>query len=248
MNEDLTISENAASNVPPPPRPLTPKARRRAWAEGPVRVWLILSILVAVVTIFFAVEQTLSALQLRKLVDHGTPVTAYVDDMSRGSWFQLRYDFNGKTYKTAEMPMMLPREEHLQRQEPVQIRIDPSDPNDWTDRTRAELEPIHRELVASIVLVPLWALTVLMVFVKRRKVLRVWRDAPAMQAMVVETKQSSLAPLSRVVRFTIPGGASTRIWSTMMPARAGLPQKDEMIEIICPPADPDQAIVAKLYV
>ncbi|HTL29667.1 MAG TPA: hypothetical protein VL282_10610, partial [Tepidisphaeraceae bacterium] len=196
---------------------------------------------------FFAVEQTVAAMRLRSLIDHGTPITAYVDDMSRGSWFILRYDVDGKTYRTGQVPMMLKRQELLQRQQSVPIKVDRDDPNLWTDRNRDELEPIHRELVAAIVLLPLLAFTILMMIVKRRQVLSVWRDAPLMRAVVVETKQSSLAPLSRVVRFTIDSDANTRIWSTVMPAKAGVPAKDEVIDVICPPSRPDRAIVAKLY-
>ncbi len=241
------IATTFESSIPAPPRPLTAKARRRSWVEGPVRVWLILAILVGVVTIFFATDQTLSALQLRRLIDHGTVVNAKVSDMSRGAWFQLEYEVDGKTITSEQTPMMLKRQEELQRGQTVPIRVDPDNPKNWTDRTRAELEPIHRDLVAAVVLVPLFALTVLMVFVKRRQVLRVWRDAPLVQAIVVETKQSSMSPLSRVVRFTMASGTSTRIWSTLIPARAGVPEKDEVIELVCPPANPDFAIVAKLY-
>lgn len=226
---------------------MTRKALRRSWAEGSVRVWLILAITVATVTIFFAVQQTLAALRLRSLIDKGKPVTAYVDDMSRGSWFLLRYEVDGKTYRTGQVPMMLSRQEQLQRQQAVPIRVDADDPNIWTDRNRDELEPIHRELVASVILLPLLALTILMVLLKRRQVLRVWRDGSLMHAVVVETKQSSLAPLSRVIRFALPSGSASRIWSTMMPARVGVPVRDEVIEIICPPNQPDRAIVAKLY-
>ena len=206
-----------------------------------------LAILVGVVTVFFAVQQTMAALELRRLIDHGTPVDARVSDMSRGAWFQLEYEIDGAKFTSDQTPMMLKREEQLQRGQTVPIRVDPDHPRTWTDRNRSELEPIHRELVASVILVPLLALTVLMVLVKRRQVLRVWRGAPVMQAIVVETKQSSMSPLSRVVRFTIAEGASSRIWSTLIPVKAGIPAKDEVIDVICPPANPDHAIVAKLY-
>jgi hypothetical protein len=246
---DLTeTATHFESSIPAPPRPLTTKARHRSWVEGSVRVWLILAILVGVVTIFFATDQTLSALQLRRLIDHGTVVNAKVSDMSRGAWFQLEYEVDGKTITSEQTPMMLKRQEQLQRGQTVPIRVDLDDPTKWTDRTRAELEPIHRELIAAVILVPLFVLTVVMVFLKRRQVLRVWRDAPLVQAIVVETKQSSMSPLSRVVRFTIGSGASTRIWSTLIPARAGIPAKDEVIDLVCPPGNPDLAIVAKLYV
>jgi len=213
-----------------------------------VRVWLILAFLVAAVTIFFAVQQTMSALELRKLIDHGTKVEATVSDMSRGAWFQLDYEIDGAKFTSDQTPMMLKRQEQLQRGQTVPIRVDPDHPRTWTDRTRDELEPIHRELVAAVILVPLLALTIVMVLLKRRQVLRVWRDAPLAQAIVVETKQSSMSPMSRVVRFTLASGASARIWSTIIPVKAGVPAKDEVIELICPPGNPDHAIVAKLYV
>jgi hypothetical protein len=246
----LTELPNATSStdtIPAPPRSITPKVRRRSWVEGPVRVWLILALLVGAVTIFFAVQQTLSAMRIRSLIDHGTVVNAKVSDMSRGAWFQLEYEINGATLTTEQTPMMLKRHDELQRGQVVPIHVDPDNPRSWTDRNRDELEPIHRELVAAVILVPLLVLTIVMVLLKRRQVMRVWRDAPLVQAVVVETKQSSLAPMSRVIRFTVAGGASARIWSTLLPVKAGIPAKDETIELICPPGNPDHAIVAKLY-
>jgi hypothetical protein len=239
---------SAPTAIPAPPRPITRNARRRSWIEGPVRVWLILAILVAVVTIFFATQQTIAALQLRRLIDHGALVHARVSDMSRGAWFQLEYELNGVKVTSDQTPMMLKRQEQLQRGQIVRIHVDPEHPRTWTDRERNELEPIHRELVAAVILVPLLALTILMVLIKRRQVLRVWRDAPLVQAIVVETKQSSMSPMSRVVRFTVGSGASSRIWSTLIPVKAGVPAKDEAIDLICPPGNPDRAIVAQLYI
>jgi succinate dehydrogenase hydrophobic anchor subunit len=248
LTENPTTSTSTDVNIPAPPRPITRNARRRSWIEGPVRVWLILAILVGVVTIFFATQQTLAALELRKLIDHGTLVDARVSDMSRGAWFQLEYELDGAKYTTEQTPMMLKRQEQLQRGQIVPIRVDPDHPRTWTDRERNELEPIHRELVAAVILVPLLVLTIVMTLLKRRQVLRVWRDAPLMQGIVIETKQSSMSPMSRVVRFTIGGAAGARIWSTLIPVKAGVPAKDEPIDLICPPSNPDHAIVAKLYV
>src|SRR5262245_13966422 len=62
--------------LPQTPRPLTPRARRRSWAELPVRVWLILTITIALVTVYFTVTRVLEAREDRWLIEHGTPVNA----------------------------------------------------------------------------------------------------------------------------------------------------------------------------
>src|SRR5690242_18967764 len=117
---DLTdVATKSESSIPAPPRPLSARARRRSWVEGSVRVWLILAILVLVATFFFAQDQTLSSLQLRLLIDHGTVVNAKVSDMSRGAWFQLEYEVCRETITSEHTPMMLKTQEQLQRGQTV---------------------------------------------------------------------------------------------------------------------------------
>src|SRR5262245_58918431 len=62
--------------LPQVPRPLTPRARQRSWAELPVRVWLILTITIALVTVYFMVTRIIEAREDRWLIEHGTAVKA----------------------------------------------------------------------------------------------------------------------------------------------------------------------------
>src|SRR4051812_44131086 len=62
-----------------PPRALTAKARRRAWAEPRVRFWWLLAIVLFGVALFFAITQYLEWSTERRLILNGTPVRARID-------------------------------------------------------------------------------------------------------------------------------------------------------------------------
>jgi hypothetical protein len=246
-----------APPLTPPPRPLTARAQRRSWAEMPVRVWFILAVAILVVTIVFTISRVAEALNDRRLIEHGVDVTAKFTSVNGDPFPKRRFrndampvsvvfDWKGSPFK-----LDIPRLEakpgaYAMVGEDLKIKVDPEDPNRWTEETAPK--PWWQELTVIGLLLPILAAMVAMVLIKRRSVLRTWRDGTLSQAVVVETHQSGAAPLSRVVRFSLVGQSDRRIFSTLIPAAAGIPAKGDTIWVIHPPNRPSRAVVAALYV
>jgi hypothetical protein len=274
-----------------------------------VRVWLILTITIALVTVYFTVTRILEAREARWLIEHGISVNAVfeavgtdpvkghgqkraeplpcviaipVDSLAtkgtRGQTGQAckidgRYVCSvhsqssillsaGNTfpqcaeipphdatwqlaYQTLEIRLEAKAGAFARVGEVLPIHVDPNDVSRWTELTEAE--PWSKELRMVYVLSALFALLLAMTMLKRRGVLRVWRDQPLMPAVVLEARHTAIAPASRLIRFTLSEGDDRRVHSTLMPARAGVPEQGETLWLICPPEKPSRAIVAELY-
>jgi hypothetical protein len=255
----MTASESQPliDSLPPAPRPINPRAARRSWAEAPVRIWAILSIIVLVVTIYFTVSQVSAALATRRLIFHGTAVMAHVDAANGVKDRGRRYDRRDRigadltftapdgTRQTVQGELS-PQSGFLTVGGTIDLRVDPNDPTVWTDRITPP--PWHTELSAVIILVPLLLLSVLMMLWRRVQVLAVWRRGEPMSGIVVDSKQSAIAPRSRVVRFALMDGNDRRVFHVLYPTRAGEPGKGDELLLIAPPLKPSRAIVADLYI
>jgi hypothetical protein len=229
--------------------------RRRSWSESAVRRWLILTLIVALVAAYFVTQQIVAGMIERRLITHGREVEARIEEVGlRRTTAALR---EGEqltvtlSYPAANGEPRLTTGELVAEQagtinvgDMITIRVDPDDPNTWTNRTRSR--PWSQQLTAAIILLPLLALAGGMVWLRRRQVLRTWRDEPAMPAVVVETKQSAIAPNSRVVRFVLEEGDDRRVWSTLHPS-SGAPRKGDPITVICAPSNPAMALMGELY-
>ncbi|HWP40153.1 MAG TPA: hypothetical protein VNL70_04460, partial [Tepidisphaeraceae bacterium] len=104
-----------------------------------------------------------------------------------------------------------------------------------------------QELTGLGVLVPVLVVLAGVTIWKRHGVLRSWRMAPLAAGIVVETRQSAVAPRSRIVRFTLRDGPDRRVWSMLVPTSGPIPEKGQTLWLICPPGSPDRAVLARLY-
>lgn len=247
-----------ATTLPPVPRTVTPRAARRAWNERPVRVWLILLILVAGATGYFLVERVGRALRERDLVFNGEPVTATLTSIEsstvQGRMFSrmdgppvtLSYTLkDGQKVTNLEGRLTPGIEGSVAIGGTVDIRVDPKEPRRWTDRVHPR--PWTAELTVVYGLAPLLALLLGLVLLTRARVLSVWKHGAETPATVIDAKQSSIAPLSRVVRFVLAdGGGDKRVYSVLCPSDA-VPGPGEPIDLIVPRGNPGRAIVASLY-
>src|SRR5437764_13669891 len=106
----MPLVESTSSSVPPwppPPRALTPAARRRSWAEAPVRGWMVLAALVAIATAYFTVRQTLTALADRRLINSGSAVSARITS-TNGITNDTRRAFDRRETNVAELEYIGP--------------------------------------------------------------------------------------------------------------------------------------------
>lgn len=226
-----------------------------------MRIWVILALAVAFITIYFTADTYRAGRYERWLITSGQPVRAEVLVIEgtrdrRGSFHrsdilrvQLGYTVNGKRYEYLDAQGQLARVDA--RPAPVifvgdtiDIRVDPADPRRWTDRTQPK--PWIAEFTIVVLLLPLLFVLGLLALLRRQQVLNVWRKGEAAAAVVVDHKQTATAPFSRVVRFTFADGRDRRVWSTLHPAQ-GAPQPGETMWVIFPPGKPARAIVAGLY-
>lgn len=260
LESEPQASDSAADaqppQLPPPPRPLTPRVRRRSWAELPVRPWIILALTSTLVCLFFLVTRVREAMNDRWLIDHGINIPAKFLTVN-GDPVRKRYprneamaavvtfDWQGKPYQ-----LSIPRLEakpggYAVVGETLPIKVDPNDPTRWTEETTAK--PWSEELTAVGLLLPLAAIAFIVLVMRRRAILNTWMHEPLLNATVIETRQSGAAPMSRIVRFTLNNEPDRRIWTMLIPVSAGIPAKGESIWLVCPPKNPSRAILARLY-
>ncbi|MCS7034867.1 MAG: DUF3592 domain-containing protein [Phycisphaerae bacterium] len=139
------------SPLPPPPRAITPRVRRRSWHERPVRVWLIVLVLVGSAAAFFTWVRVAETLRERAIIFRGEEVIATVTAIE-GSTIPNRKEANVSglrvvlSYQTAGGTEVRDAWGRLQPSEPPQIavgdtihvRIDPLKPENWTTRRTPE--------------------------------------------------------------------------------------------------------------
>lgn len=263
--EHAAMNDHAASEspggersppLPPVPRPVSARARRRSWSEMPVRAWMIVAAAAAIVMVYFVVTRTREAFNDRWLVQNGKEITAklvlvngdpYAKRQPRNEPMLVRisFDWNGKEVTPPDQWLDARPEAYLMPTTTIQIMVDPNDSNHWIEKT--EPKPWIQELTAVGVLLPIFVIVLAMMLWKRRGVLKVWQNGALFEAVVVDARQTAMAPMSRIVRFCLRAGEDRRIWSTLMPTTAGIPAQGQTLWLICPPNNPGRAIVAKLY-
>ena len=128
----------------------------------------------------------------------------------------------------------------------IEIRFDPDHPEIWTDRT--EPQPWMARLAIVWMLLPAVIIAACMMLLRRRQIINIWRNGLPATGTVVDLRQSSIAPHSRVVRFTLNDSADRRILSTFFPMAAGDLNKGDELVLLTSPTNRARAIVAKLYV
>jgi hypothetical protein len=242
--------------LPPAPRPLTPRARRRSWNERPVRLWLILTVGIALITIYFAIYYTNRALHERQLIERGTKVQATVeliDTFGRPDRtftrdqvrvVRARYTLDGKTF-APDMELPIKSGTTIRVGETIELRADPNDPSIVTAQTRPRSWPAS--LAVVLLLAPLTALLAFITLWQRARVLNVWQNGEPADATVVDWHRSGIAPRSVLVRFTLDVSDDRRVLSTLWPRAAGELEAGETIQMLVPRGAPQRAVASELY-
>ncbi len=220
-----------------------------------MRFWWLCALVLAAIMLVWAVDALVTALGERSLIAHGTVVTARVlgmDGSTRAGWTLPRTDSHEVKLRVT-LPngqvrdidgTLPPGPGVLQIGQELPIKIDPKDPSNWTDQTEAISWTAH--MIIPLLLLPFVLLLLIVAWYRRRQVLQIWRDGQWVQGVVVELRQSAMAPLSRVVRYNIPD-VDKRIFSVLVPTRVGIPAVGEAIDLVLMPDAPQRAVVAKLY-
>ena len=223
-------------------------------------VWWKLAVAVLIVAVYVGYMQSGEAVKHRRLVRTGVVVDARavkvqgVTETQNARFGVLRdqtvpVEFEARLPDGREILLSgyLPRGEgRIENNQEMKLRVDPDDPTHWGEMT--DVDPWWRVLAVPLLLLLPIVLALLAVASWRRgRVLKAWRDGTAGQAVVLETRQSATAPMSRVLRFTLADSSDRRVFSLLFPNRAGVPAKGETFPIVYPPSRPDRAIAASLY-
>lgn len=254
---DLNSEPLDPSTLPAIPRPLNSRAKKRSWAEAPVRLWLILAILVTGVTAYLYYSRIQISMADRKLIFDGTKYDAAVLEIegqtrpglrfpkSSSPRVKLRFTTPDNQTQTVEGNLMPAIDGDVQVGGTVPIRVNPQNPLIWTDRT--EPRPLAAELSMALIFTPIALLNIFIVIFQRQRVLKIWRNGEPAIAHVVGLQHSPLAPKSMQVRYALSEGDDLRVCTMLYPASAGLPQVDEEMLLLIGNNNPAKAIVAKLY-
>ena len=221
----------------------------------PVRPWIALALVVAVVVAYLAWSRVSSALQERRLIKTGTPITATVTGIgiaserrsARDSPVVVKLDYTLPDGRQVSADGELPPApgEIVELKQTLPIRIDPNQPSYWTARTQPR--SWISELAAIFLLIPLLLLAVVVVVVQRQRVLRVYRNGVVGLGTVTQVKQVALAPQSQQVRFSIDDLPDRRIVGCFWPTRLGKRAVGDRIEVIYLPKSPGRVVAAARY-
>jgi hypothetical protein len=256
-----TPSTDTPPAIPSPPRAITATARRRSWAEMSVRIWCVLAATLAVVIIYFTINQVIVGASERDLILHGIPVDAVAVQIGgttnpdapfrRGETLaaKVRYTLPGET-EARVVPGSLSIVDDpaavIHPGDHLPLRVDRNDPTHWTDRTQPRSLLVEMSVV--LILLPLLIFIFVIALLQRARILRIWRVGDVVDVTVIEIRQTALAPLSRQVRFSVSDGSNSRVCAVLVPTRAGIPNRGDAIALVMPRGVPQRAVLAKLYI
>jgi hypothetical protein len=236
--------------LPQPPRPLTPRVRRHSWTEPGVRSWWLVASAVTLATLYFLASGYYTWWRDVRLIRSGREVSAFIYAADGypipgrhrpvSSPVELHYEVDGKKYEVEGF--LRGRTEPFVVQTYVPIRVDPADPSQWTARTHPDA--LWPEMLGGLMLLPAVPILAAVVFLRWARVLRLWRNGRAVEAVVLESSQTALAPRSRFVRCAPADPSDKRIVGVYVPDRAGRLAPGDTLWLLTDPAGGSRAAAA----
>lgn len=254
-HSDHPAAASAELLAPPPsaPRPVTPHVGRRAWMEPRVRFWWLAAAVVLAISLYFLTSRWLAWRSEVRLLSQGVEVKAIIrqtaTEILKGktqppnSICTLDYTYEGKNYEV--VGVLKGREQYVVTGQEVPIRIDPKNPEDWTGLTAAP--PLWTDLVEGLIVLPVALLLAAAGLAAKGRLTRLWRDGKAREAIVIDVKQTAMAPRSRLVRCTPADDTDSRIISVYVPHRGVNLQEGDALWLITPPGKVSRAIAAAWF-
>lgn len=222
-----------------------------------MQFWWKSGLVIGVVALVVGVHATWTTLTERHLLQNGLPILARFTEVrttSREGYAQPRDDSmpvklkwtmpGGQEVKVSAI--LPPGPGYAKVGETLRIRVDKNNPQQWTEQK--ELLPWWRVLtIPLIMMLPISVLLFAIALWQRWRVLRVWRNGRHFEALVIDSRNVSTAPRSRLVRYSLAEGSDKRIFSMLFPLRAGVPRDGEMFDVLAISEIPGRAIAAVLY-
>ena len=239
-------SSSSSSSAPPayPPREVTARVRSRAWTEPHVRFWWMAAAVLFLIGVYFVISQYLTLRRQAWLVREGTVVQALVlqagSEEARDKLIppdnpvSLEFEWPAESGRKVRVQGYLEgRTEHIPVKGLVPIRIDPNNPRFWT----ARIDPAPatwRDWLAALIVLPIAAVVFAAGVLKRRRLLRLWRDGEAIPAAALDSRLTALAPRSRAVRVVPTEAVDRRVRTVYLPSSAPVPQGERLWILLHP--------------
>ncbi len=213
------------------PRPVTPRIRRRAWFEPRVRAWLMVAAATVIAGGMLAYDNFGEWRRQAWLAHHGTPINAAVIEAAAQNLkghrvavlsdtvVVLEFDWHGSKHQVAGVLADTKPGKSVEIGATLPIRIDPDDPNRWTDRSDAP--PLGPTFIGASIVLALALAATLAGLRRRAALLRAWREGEAALARVVERRQSALAPHCVLVSFSMGDGRTVEAFVPAASPEAG---------------------------
>lgn len=243
-----------AQRPPDAPREIGPRAARRGWLEGRVRVWWMAGGVLLMIGMWLIAWQLIGVFEDRDLIRNGVLVTADITHANDSTRLAAHNPEDRAVYTfTFTMPdqrehtihSRLPNQrEALGPASTVELYVDPANLDRWTDRTEIN---ILRDAMLGFALLPIGGLLLGAAALQRKWVLSTWRTGVAQEALVVNRRNSPIAPMSQTLELTLADGQDRRVFTAVVPTRLGTLEPGDMLWVVAPPQRPQQAVVAALY-
>jgi hypothetical protein len=227
----------AAPPLPPAPRPLTARVSFRIWIDPRVRFWWLIAAVLLLLATYFSIERIYEWKLDSDLIRSGTPVlaTVGVEGVPRpgyvapaGTPLTLTFELNGQEHQV--VGTLEGQSTQVATAQKVPLRIDPNDLTRWTDLT--EPRPIGGYLIVPVMILPIAAAALAAAGWIRRRLVRVWQKGNAVEALLVDRHQTALAPMSQVIRCTLPGRSDKRLLVAYLPRQPQRLQRGEPVWLI----------------
>jgi len=240
---------------------MTRYVTRRSWGEGRVRFWWMSAVVIAIVGAIVTVGYVREAMKRKRLLETGITVKG---KLIRVEGVSAKDNPNWKVLRdhsvAVEISIVLPDGQlatltgdlpagrgYLAVSGDIDVRVDRNDLTNWGE----SVQPTEWWEVVAFPLIFMLPIVVLLLAIAewhRRRVIKVWRDGMRAAGVVTDVRHSAAAPHSRVVHFTLAEGPERRVFKTLYPARAGIPQRGDALTLLLPADRPQDAIVADLFV
>lgn len=244
-------------DLPPPPRPIGPAARRAASGEPSVRTWLVLSLVTLLIACALGYESVRLGLDQRRFLNEGLKVEARIVALFGNAYGTGRRDRR----LPVTLELTLPDQPQPMRYEgwlpiklgapdiefgrTIEVLVDPKDPRQFTDvfepRAWSEL------LSVPMALLPVLAICVGLRQMRKARFLRIWREGEAQTASIAEAQRSPVAPGSTLLKVAIDGQADRRLVLVTWPNRIGPAPREGKLAVVIHPDHPAKPVVAQAY-
>lgn len=233
---------------------MTARVRWAAWNEPRVRAWWLTGLILGVIGLKFVVAGIHERGHEIWLIEYGKRTAATIEWAGNehlknrpeppDSVVQLRFQWDGKAYEPP--PRTLEgRKDFITTGSTLPIRVNPNDPDDFT-WLGAPL-PLLTHVIGGIITLPMALMAFLWSVAKYAGTRRAWRNGPAIEALVVDTRTAAIAPLCTAVRVTPDDNRDKRIYAVFIPRRHSGLAGGDVILILRPSPRSKTAIAAAWF-